>query len=137
MQTYWVTTSDNQNIEIKIIGIQEHDSLNGKERLLFDVNLVTDIISCLDTNSAHNISKIKHMGAQRYKNLDNKTTDKLENAFLKTKRPPPAIVGLRSEWDVRKCLSNSKKLGSSIFNFILSHDLYLRQIKLEHENFLD
>ena len=56
-------TSGNFILEIELDCIPE--SLNGKERLLFDVKLVTEFSACLETTSAHCFLKIKRRGARR------------------------------------------------------------------------
>ena len=70
---------DSNNLEIRLDGIHEHNYPSGNERFLSDVKLLTDIVSCLDTTPAYNISNIKWMGPRRYKNLVNKTAEKSES----------------------------------------------------------
>ena len=61
-------TSDNQNHGIKFDGMPKEGSLNTEERFLSVVILVTDIVPCLDPNSAHIISNIKRMSPEDTKN---------------------------------------------------------------------
>ena len=48
--------------------------------------------------------------------LDNKTTEELDNASLRTRKLTRVIVRLEIKWDIKDCLSNSNILGNSIFN---------------------
>ena len=82
---------------MKLDGIDENEPLCGKERFLSSDELVTGIVSRLDTNSAQTNSNIKRMGPQRYIIQNNKTADELEKSSFRTKRVPPVIVRLESK----------------------------------------
>ena len=119
----------------KLDGIPDLETLNGNERMLSAAILVIDIVSCLDTTSAHCTSNIKRMSLREDKKIVNKTTDELEKAYFRKKRHARGIVRINVIGMSESAYQTQKAEGPVISTLFLSHVPYLPQIKLKYESF--